>query len=72
MLRFEGWLDKSGDETFDGISGLILGAMFLLLCICAPRCPNCRSIVPQFGMDGDPNVGPDAEACRNCHQLLPR
>ena len=72
MLRFEGWLSSSGGETFDGISGLLFGTMLLLLCLCAPRCPNCRSLVPQFGMDGDPNVGPDAKACRVCHQPLPQ
>src|SRR5687768_5000428 len=71
LLRFEGWIDNSGDEKFDGISGLIFGAMLLLLCFYAPRCPNCRSTVPQVGMEGDSNVGPDAKACPNCHQPLP-
>lgn len=63
------WLTE---ETLVDTGFIIIVAMVVLLTVLAPRCPHCGRKVPQVGLEGERNVGLEADACPSCLHSLPR
>jgi len=79
VLMAAGLLSQAGiafvwltEETLVDTGIIIIVAAFVLLSVLAPRCPHCGRKVPQFGLEGERNVGLEAEACPSCLHSLPR